>query len=789
MRLLRSSAAAAIAAAVLFGFGTSLAHAAYPIVFSRDNGVTNGAPNPGSGLFASDDSGSAPRLITEGRTASGQPPEDPALSPDGSRVVYADGCESVISCSYAPYAYSANVMSVPWLGGSSTVVGGSTWSNQQGRPTFAPDGQTVFYQRHTSTWDIYAADISGATVRPVITWASEELSPSVSADGTRLTFVSSPNGGSGSFLIYVTDVNGGAPRSLGVYGWNPRFSPDGTKIAYQNPADGKIYIIPAAGGTPTALTRPPRGASDDNPDWSPDGAWIIYSRANTIHKVAVGGKSDTTIVSNALAASYSQPRTVAQQGAGLAAQFRPILRFDSYEEYRPLTVDALFSELDPATGIPLHHVVSGSATVPLTSESDLTSHNSTGSLIQMGTLPSTVDPSQQVYRSPDPACNQGTVLRDCDTGQKSAIYYHATINGGGYDYVDYWFFYRYNGGLYDPVSGQIYDDRHEGDWEGLTVARSETSTSTSFDWVAFGQHNGLPKVYARDALMCDGGGLSSCGSDAQRVWVYVADETQASYPRACPSNCVQSVPTGGVLLPEGNHDGLFPWGRNNEPSTSGELQQMPLTGANRWTDWLGRWGAMAPSPRSPGQQDRFNCPALHAFDPSPCGQSVRVRKPEVHARAAAAAARTCGGWFGAGVAAMACSPARLRAALRAGTTGRRGAFSLRLPPGSRAAIASTPGVAQAVANLVRPGQRLYLRGDIPSDTLLFIRGQSRLRQVEATFTNLRLPRGESLEVSVDRRLRVHARTASGRSIPGRETYYRLPPRRVFAALRTEMSGR
>ncbi len=49
-------------------------------------------------------------------------------------------------------------------------------------------------------------------------------------------------------------------------------SPDGKQIAYQ--VDGRIYVVPAGGGEPRAVTS--AGSSASNPAWSRDGAWLYF---------------------------------------------------------------------------------------------------------------------------------------------------------------------------------------------------------------------------------------------------------------------------------------------------------------------------------------------------------------------------------------------------------------------------------------------------------------------------------------------------------------------------------
>ncbi|HEY7290043.1 MAG TPA: PDZ domain-containing protein [Vicinamibacterales bacterium] len=59
----------------------------------------------------------------------------------------------------------------------------------------------------------------------------------------------------------------------------PRFSPDGTKIAYTADYDGNadVYVIPTIGGTPTRLTYHPM--ADRVIGWHPDGKRVLFASA------------------------------------------------------------------------------------------------------------------------------------------------------------------------------------------------------------------------------------------------------------------------------------------------------------------------------------------------------------------------------------------------------------------------------------------------------------------------------------------------------------------------------
>jgi hypothetical protein len=95
--------------------------------------------------------------------------------------------------------------------------------------------------------------------------------------------------------------------------WDALFfavSPDGTQVAYQQrDRDGvqKVFVAPAAGGTPRALTT----IESVYPMWSPDGTWLAFFPGDGVYVVRADG-------------SEPQRRVVATGSAiGLPARWTP----------------------------------------------------------------------------------------------------------------------------------------------------------------------------------------------------------------------------------------------------------------------------------------------------------------------------------------------------------------------------------------------------------------------------------------------------------------------------------
>lgn len=123
---------------------------------------------------------------------------------------------------------------------------------------------------------LYAADTN--TASPCGVDARMLRYPDVSA--TQIAFVYAGD-------IWVAPKAGGdamrlsSPRGEESF---PRFSPDGSQIAFTGNYDGNedIYVIPATGGLPKRLTF--HGAPDRMLEWYPDGKSILFASTRTSEK-------------------------------------------------------------------------------------------------------------------------------------------------------------------------------------------------------------------------------------------------------------------------------------------------------------------------------------------------------------------------------------------------------------------------------------------------------------------------------------------------------------------------
>lgn len=425
-----------------------------------------------------------------------------------------------------------------------------------------------------------------------------------------------------------------------------------------------------------------------------------------------------------------------------AAAFRPVLRFDTSEKWRPLDVDQFFAEGD--------HFLCDSTTCdvdPMSETSELNGRTGSDAYIDIdGTWFSSGD--EDVYTSPNSSCTSGG-LRDCDTGPASTMYYHLTqATYRGYDYIDYWWFYRANY-FFNSLNF------HEGDWEGVTVAPSPDDTT--FDYAAFSQH-GTYYAYLRDMLRCEEAPSSTvpaagtCGTQSspagKRIAVMPANGSHANYTTPCSETVPSSCQQNGIGQFERGYDGSARWGRAFEdPGTT--LYPMPALGSGGWSDWSGRWGKVggssADGPESPGNQAiSVVCASI---DNGPgCDDGPRsasrfasgsvIRSNSARSVSPGLVALDCDSWLGQGIAAVACDPRRLRRAVRSRDLGRAGASTMTIAGRPGAETDSAPGLVQVAST--RPlsdGSRVRVEGQMTRNTRILVRftTESRARAFLAEF--------------------------------------------------------
>ncbi|MGB5757938.1 MAG: hypothetical protein WBM50_13560 [Acidimicrobiales bacterium] len=188
----------------------------------------------------------------------------PAWSPDATMIAFARG-EPAQSDLYMVAADGSSLDQLTDLDG---------WENA---PTSSPDGTRIAFIRgddDVNGWghsgELWVINRNGTGLS--LLRAQDTTNPAWSPDGTRIAF----DNITGDGHLGMLDLATGAVTDLGE-GFFPRWSLDGTRLVLGvlDPAGGSnIYTMAADGTNRIQLTDDP--AFDTAPQWSPDGATILY---------------------------------------------------------------------------------------------------------------------------------------------------------------------------------------------------------------------------------------------------------------------------------------------------------------------------------------------------------------------------------------------------------------------------------------------------------------------------------------------------------------------------------
>jgi len=153
----------------------------------------------------------------------------------------------------------------------------------------SPDGQTIAF---TMLGDIYTMPIAGGTPKRIAQGMAWEVHPRFSPDGTRIAFTSDRGGGDN---IWVMNADGSDKRQLTNESFRllnqPTWSPDGRFIAakkhfttQRSLGTGEIWMYHVSGGGGVQVVEranPDLQKELGEPIFAPDGSAIYYTRNTT----------------------------------------------------------------------------------------------------------------------------------------------------------------------------------------------------------------------------------------------------------------------------------------------------------------------------------------------------------------------------------------------------------------------------------------------------------------------------------------------------------------------------
>src|SRR5262249_17731328 len=139
--------------------------------------------------------------------------------------------------------------------------------------------------------DIFYHNFSDGQRRDIAHYSGSNISPAVSPDGTKVAFIASK---SGSPDVWVCNIDGSNLKQLTKTAEDESSTcgaADGQWFCFATKARGRRVLakVPAGGGSVQTISTA-GVSSPTEPDWSPDGKWIAFTRQ------AGGGEFDICVM-------------------------------------------------------------------------------------------------------------------------------------------------------------------------------------------------------------------------------------------------------------------------------------------------------------------------------------------------------------------------------------------------------------------------------------------------------------------------------------------------------------
>ena len=222
-------------------------------------------------------------------------------------------------------------------------------------PAFSPDGTKIAYIQvknccvDEETADVYVESWDGSDRTPITTDTKPKFGVTWSPDGKQLAY-GYYNGG---FRVAVVNADGTGAHDVAT-GENPSWSPDGTRIAYD---DSKFHIFVANADGSNAHQI----ADGEKPAWSPDGTRIAFDDKDDGFTVRLDGSDRQPVASGLTELAWSPDGTqlagaaragilVFPASGGTATQVRGTRRFDGNPSWSSdgtrIVFDSLRNDLD-----------------------------------------------------------------------------------------------------------------------------------------------------------------------------------------------------------------------------------------------------------------------------------------------------------------------------------------------------------------------------------------------------------------------------------------------------------
>ncbi len=536
------------------------------------------------GFWTSRLNGSEPEFVTPDVDPGGANPRDPVLSPNGLQIAFkrwedktGDTCLEVTSVEGG--------RAVPVY--CDTDFYGVTWS---------PNGDELAFSGYTKTTKnrgILVFDLRTEELRQVADWIGPQDSPSFSPDGSKIAFESAHIPGEEEIVepgLWVVNSNGTEVERLtnGSEG-EPDWSPDGTQLvasAYYEPPveepeqedEGAIVLIDSATGTIEKWLLHEDFAFEFDPQWSPDGDKVYFSRwieedpfeteeeRYVIESIKPDGTERSEVLPGFFWAEGFSPQestAVEPKPADLLQRYEPRLHYNLQEQY-------FADSAAEATDGPENRILASDE------ETVVAAHEVPYPLATLAVLEEPQAAYGLIDEGPEYAEDAATMHAQAQYADKAygRIFHDETT---GADWLDYWFYYYYNDQEFAGIGV------HEGDWEHVAYRLDNRGVP---DLSVYSRHG------SEETAACEASAIRWEVTDGTTIspQVYVANASHANYFLPGEYNRPFPRPTD-----QANGDGATITPVVSEVDSD---HFASVTAEPQWFYWNGTWGAGG-SPGSP----------------------------------------------------------------------------------------------------------------------------------------------------------------------------------------------
>lgn len=210
----------------------------------------------------------------------------PSVSPDNSKVMFSlIATHRDVSRGKVRMVKNIDLMTydlaskkVQTISSKPGINSGAIWS---------ADGKSVYLTlTYGGNADIYEMNLASQRLRKVTSNYAEDVDPSVTTDGSLMTFLSSRAGRAHIYTMDPRETEKGVKRIsfVGQFNATPRFSPEGKEIVFTSWVDNgfDLYRIDSTGNNLSRLTKD--FGSNEDPVFSPDGEFIVFTSKRVISR-------------------------------------------------------------------------------------------------------------------------------------------------------------------------------------------------------------------------------------------------------------------------------------------------------------------------------------------------------------------------------------------------------------------------------------------------------------------------------------------------------------------------